>query len=65
MKKRLVLATILAALAVGSAAAWNPVPTAIKLPKCSAQLCQSSGCSADTLCVRGAHVVNCAEVCGN
>jgi len=64
MKKRLALVTILAALAVGTAAAWSPLPTAIKLPKCSGQLCQKSGCSADTLCARGASVVTCAEVCG-
>jgi hypothetical protein len=64
MKKRLLLATILCALAVGTAAAWNPLPTAIKLPKCSGQLCQKAGCSADTLCARGTSVVTCAEVCG-
>lgn len=63
MKKRLVVATILSALAFGAAVAWS-APIAIKLPKCSGQLCQKSGCSADTLCVRGASVVTCAEVCG-
>jgi len=35
-----------------------------KLPKCSHQLCQASGCSPDVLCARGAAVVTCAEVCG-
>ena len=36
---------------------------AIKLPKCSMKMCQASGCSADTLCARGAGVVTCADVC--
>ena len=34
-----------------------------KLPKCSMQLCRDTGSSPDTLCVSGAHVKNCADVC--
>jgi len=34
-----------------------------KLPKCSMKLCRDTGCSPDTLCVSGAHVKSCADVC--
>jgi hypothetical protein len=51
-------------LVLAAASLVRPVQTADKLPKCSGQLCQKSGCSADTLCVRGASVVTCADVCG-
>ena len=34
-----------------------------KLPKCSRPLCEASGCSADTLCAKGAAVVTCADIC--
>ncbi|MCI0410027.1 MAG: hypothetical protein L0191_15970 [Acidobacteria bacterium] len=37
----------------------------IKLPKCSMGLCRNANCSPDVLCVKGAHVVNCAQVCSN
>jgi hypothetical protein len=37
----------------------------IKLPKCSMTLCRAVNCSPDTLCVKGAHVTNCAVVCSN
>jgi hypothetical protein len=37
----------------------------IKLPKCSMTLCRAVNCSPDTLCVKGAHVTNCADVCSN
>jgi len=36
---------------------------ASKLPKCSRPLCEASGCSADTLCAKGAAVVTCADIC--
>ncbi|HZN03874.1 MAG TPA: hypothetical protein VFD06_09850 [Candidatus Polarisedimenticolia bacterium] len=64
MKKRLLLAACTLTLVVGAIVALKPAETADKLPKCSGQLCQKSGCSADTLCARGAAVVTCAEVCG-
>ena len=35
----------------------------IKLPKCSMGLCRDVNCSPDVLCVQGAHVKNCAQVC--
>ena len=35
----------------------------IKLPKCSMTMCRSVGCAADVLCVSGAHVKTCADVC--
>ena len=50
--------------ALGAATLARTGQTADKLPKCSGQLCKSVGCSPDTLCVRGASVVTCAEVCG-
>ena len=37
----------------------------IKLPKCSMGLCRDVNCSPDVLCVKGAHVTNCADVCNN
>ena len=63
MKKQLVIAMSVLTLAVGAFIALRPAETADKLPKCSGQLCQKSGCSADTLCARGAAVVTCADVC--
>ena len=56
------LLAMLAALLVAAAPAGTP-HEATKLPKCSGQLCKSSGCSPDVLCARGAAVVTCAEVC--
>ena len=35
----------------------------IKLPKCSMGLCRDVNCSPDVLCVKGAHVKNCADIC--
>lgn len=64
MKKKLVIAASALTLAAGIFVALRPAETADKLPKCSGQLCQKSGCSADTLCARGASVVTCADVCG-
>jgi hypothetical protein len=64
MKKKLVVAASVLTLAFAAFVALRPAETADKLPKCSGQLCQKSGCSADTLCARGAQVVTCADVCG-
>ena len=64
MKK---ISIVLGALMVALLAAAAPAGTtheATKLPKCSGQLCQKSGCSPDVLCARGAAVVTCADVCG-
>ena len=54
----LALMTAAAAFAFGSG-------SDIKLPKCSMGLCRDVNCSADVLCVKGAHVTNCADVCSN
>jgi hypothetical protein len=54
----LALMTAVAAFAFGSG-------SDIKLPKCSMGLCRDVNCSADVLCVKGAHVTNCADVCSN
>jgi hypothetical protein len=54
----LALMTAAAAFAFGSG-------SDIKLPKCSMGLCRDVNCSPDVLCVKGAHVTNCADVCNN
>ncbi len=54
-------ALVLAALVVSYAGV--SLAGSIKLPKCSGQLCRSAGCSPDVLCVSGAHVKTCADVC--
>lgn len=64
MKKKLAMAIGAMVLLAAAAGMARTAPEADKLPKCSGQLCQKSGCSPDTLCARGAAVVTCAEVCG-
>lgn len=39
-------------------------PGSDKLPRCSEVKCKDIGCPADVLCVSGAKVKSCAEVCG-
>ena len=62
MRKPLRVVAVVAAFLIvsyaGVSLAWS-----IKLPKCSGQLCRDVGCSPDVLCVSGAHVKTCAEVC--
>jgi hypothetical protein len=60
---KLVIGTLLLMLAVGAVAVAVKGQEAVKLPKCSNQICKPD-CSADTLCVRGASVVTCADHCG-
>jgi len=65
MKKKLAIGLGVLILAAAAAATMaRTTPDADKLPKCSGQLCQKAGCSADTLCARGTSVVTCADVCG-
>ena len=54
----LALATMTAAAALAFAAGSDT-----KLPKCSMTLCRDVNCSPDVLCVQGAHLKNCAQVC--
>jgi len=63
MRKALASAVVL--VAVGAASMAYASMIFDKLPKCSGQLCTSVNCSADVLCVSGAHVKTCAEVCNN
>ena len=48
----------------GAAALAFTAGSDTKLPKCSMGLCRDVNCSPDVLCVQGAHVKNCAQVCG-
>lgn len=60
MKRRLVLAALLVAVFTAGA---HALAVPIKLPKCSTVKCRELGCPADVLCVSGAHVKTCADVC--
>jgi hypothetical protein len=63
--RKLILATALLVMVTAASAAslaWAGSLNA-KLPKCSMPLCRDVGCSPDVLCVSGAHVKTCAEVC--
>ena len=60
--RRAILATAFLIMGGAATLAWTGVIDS-KLPKCSMQLCRDTGCSPDVLCVSGAHVKNCAEVC--
>ena len=60
MKRRLALATLLALVLVAGA---HTLVAADKLPKCSSVKCRDLGCPADVLCVSGAHVKSCADIC--
>jgi hypothetical protein len=62
--RKMLLATAFAIMTAAGAYAFN-AGSDIKLPKCSMTLCRAVNCSADTLCVKGAHVTNCADVCSN
>ena len=63
MRKTLVLLILLFA-ASAAAYAINTL-AAGKLPKCSMTYCRAAGCSAAELCVSGAHVKTCADVCNS
>ena len=60
--RRAILASALL-LMIGAATAVTAKTMDIKLPKCSMKMCRDTGCSPETLCVSGAHVKNCADVC--
>ena len=60
MKRRLAFAAM---LVVVFAAGAQALASGVKLPKCASVKCRSLGCPADVLCVSGAHVVSCADVC--
>ena len=62
--RKLVLVLALGIM-TGAAAIAMSYGSDIKLPKCSMTLCRSVNCSPDTLCVKGAHVTNCADICNN
>ena len=62
---RKLLWVLVLGIMTGAAAFGFTAGTAIKLPKCSMGLCRDSNCSPDVLCVKGAHVRNCAEICNN
>jgi hypothetical protein len=63
MKRLAHAALVLAAAAAFAfgASAWAQ-PRA-KLPKCAQVKCRDLGCPADVLCVSGAAVKTCADVC--
>jgi len=60
--RRAILASALL-LMIGAATAVTTMALDAKLPKCSMKMCRDTGCSPDTLCVSGAHVKNCADIC--
>jgi hypothetical protein len=60
MKRRLAFVVVLVVVAVVGA---HTLVSGAKLPKCSSVKCRTLGCPADVLCVSGAHVVSCADVC--
>ena len=57
------LVWVLALAVMTGAAAFALTTSSDKLPKCTMNLCRDVGCSPDVLCVSGAHVKNCADVC--
>jgi hypothetical protein len=60
---RKVMLVLAMAVMTGAAALALTSGSDIKLPKCSMGLCRDVNCSPDVLCVKGAHVVNCSQVC--
>jgi hypothetical protein len=60
MKRRLAFAAMLVVVFVAGA---HTLLAASKLPKCASVNCRALGCPADVLCVSGAHVKSCADVC--
>ena len=57
------IGAMMVTLAVAVATPARFEQTGEKLPKCTQSLCKKVGCSPSVLCVRGAAVVNCADVC--
>ena len=60
MKRRLTFAALVVFVFVAGA---HTLAAGIKLPKCSTVKCRDLGCPADVLCVAGAHVKSCADIC--
>ena len=60
MKHRLAFAVLIVAVLAAGA---HTLAADAKLPKCSAVKCRAIGCPADVLCVAGAHVKSCADIC--
>ena len=60
--KKLMLAAVIVVMA---GAAGVAIQAQSKLPKCSMTMCRSVNCSPDVLCVSGAHVKTCADVCNS
>ena len=58
--KKLMLVAVMAVMAVAAGVA---IHAQAKLPKCSMTMCRAVNCSPDVLCVSGAHVKTCADVC--
>jgi len=61
MKRRLAFGSLLFVFIIGT----YTLVAAAKLPKCSSVKCRDLGCPADVLCVSGAHVRSCAEICND
>jgi len=60
MKRRVAFAAVLVFVIIAGA---HTFASGVKLPKCSSVKCRDLGCPADVLCVSGAHVKTCADVC--
>ena len=60
--KRLVLLALIAVMAMAATVA---IQAEAKLPKCSMTMCRAVNCAPDVLCVSGAHVRTCADVCNS
>ena len=60
MRRRPAFVVLLALVFIVGAHALASV---VKLPKCASINCRALGCPADVLCVSGAHVKTCADVC--
>jgi hypothetical protein len=60
--KRLIPVAVMVVMAAAAAVA---IRAEVKLPKCSMTMCRSVNCDPNTLCVSGAHVKTCADVCNN
>jgi hypothetical protein len=60
--KKLVLLAVIAVMVVAATVA---IQAEAKLPKCSMTMCRAVNCSPDVLCVSGAHVRTCADVCNS
>jgi hypothetical protein len=60
MNRRLAFAAVLVLV---FAAGAHALASGAKLPKCASVKCRDLGCPADVLCVSGAHVRSCADIC--